>query len=127
VSLIGGEFREAANTLYLREDMPLERMDWRMLVDVEVHLWANRATPLAQGAAGPRRHRARGPRPVPALRQPGGTVHDIDIGDGLPHAPRPRHPRGAPLHLVPNEQRRQQVGAKLRRALLAQHPGFTTL
>ena len=41
VSLVGGDFRDVAETvLYARRDMPVDRMDWRMLVDLDVWLWA---------------------------------------------------------------------------------------
>jgi hypothetical protein len=128
VSMIGGDYPEAADTLYLREDMPLDRMDWRMLVDVEVHLWANRTVPLgrAQQVVAAIAS-ARPARLVLRLGTHGGIVHDIEVGDGfhiraVRDIPAEHRFTWCPINLTGSG-----VGAKLRRALLAQHPAFTTL
>lgn len=47
VSHIGGSFGSlCAATLYVHEDMPAPRMDWRMLVNLEVWFWADDTVPL---------------------------------------------------------------------------------
>lgn len=38
VSLVGGEFTETV--LYVKPDMPADAMDWRMLVNLDVWVWA---------------------------------------------------------------------------------------
>lgn len=87
VSLIGGAFGKlAAATLYVNEDVPVERLDWRMLVNLEVWLWADAGTPLERllqlldGIA-----RAR-PRRLCLRFDQGAETHDIDLGSGY-HMP----------------------------------------
>jgi|GEM_PF-3136856 hypothetical protein len=47
VSLIGGEFGSVASVaLYVRQDAPLDRFDWRMLVNLEVWVWADSSVGL---------------------------------------------------------------------------------
>jgi hypothetical protein len=128
VSMIGGEFSEAADTLYVRDDMPLERMDWRMLVDADVHLWANRTIPLARVLRVTDDIARARPRTL-FLRfgKPTGEVHDVQVGDGF-HMPRIREIAAEhTFSWCPTNNGGTRTGAKLRAALLAQHPAFTTL
>lgn len=99
VSMIGGEFDEvAASTLYLRPDMPLERMDWRMLVNLEVWLWASDKVPLPRvlqaldgiARARPWRLCLRFDHPYHFDAADGTRyhfdTHDVDVGQGF-HLP----------------------------------------
>jgi hypothetical protein len=127
VSMIGGEYPEAADTLYLREDMPLERMDWRMLVDVEVHLWANRKCRWAACSRLSRQSRAPGPRGLSCASEPTAASCTTSKSATASTCARSRHPREHRFTWCPINLTGSGVGAKLRRALLAQHPAFTTL
>lgn len=49
VSLIG-QVAETL-TLFVHDDMPLDRMDWRMLVNVETIVWADSSVPFDRIAA----------------------------------------------------------------------------
>lgn len=95
VSAIGGDFgRVASATLYVHEDMPADRMDWRMLVNLEAWVWADRTVPLVRllqlldgvARARPRRLCLRFDQPwswvSPAGREFVADVHDVDIGEG---------------------------------------------
>jgi len=46
VSVVVGRGEAPYPALYLHDDMPLERMDWRMLVNLDVWLWAGFSVPL---------------------------------------------------------------------------------
>lgn len=96
VSTIGGDFGGlAAATLYVHGDMPVERMDWRMLVNLEAWLWADRSVKLARvlqlldgiARARPRRLCLRFDEPwswvSPAGHEYEAQTHDVDIGTGF--------------------------------------------
>lgn len=127
VTLVGGDYPYAADTLYLREDMPLERMDWRMLVDVVVHVWADRTVPLAKvlrvvddiAHARPRLLYLRFGSPD--------APHEIEVGDGLHFARVLDIPAEHSFSWCPFNLTGSATGAKLRRSLLAQHPAMTRL
>lgn len=98
VSLIGGEFRDvAALTLHVHADMPADRLDWRMLVNLEVWVWADATVPLERvllvldriAQARPKRLCLRFNHRFTFSGADGGTetidLHDLDIGDGFHH------------------------------------------
>jgi hypothetical protein len=98
VSLIGGSFGDvAAVTLHVHADMPAERLDWRMLVNLEVWLWADASIPLERvvlladriARARPKRLCLRFDHRFAFANGDGGTetidTHDLDIGDGFHH------------------------------------------
>lgn len=95
VSLIGGEFYDCADTaLFVHDDMPAERLDWRMLVNLEVWVWANGSVPLDRvlqvldgiARARPRRLCLRFEHAWGFTGKSGRQIevklHDLDIGDG---------------------------------------------
>jgi hypothetical protein len=93
VSTIGGEFG-ARSVLYVHDDMPAERLDWRMLGKLEVWLWsdpsvkAERTLQLLDGIAHalPRRLVWRFDEHWSAVGLLGTEfeqdTHDVDIGTG---------------------------------------------
>lgn len=128
VSMIGGTFPAAAATLYVRDDTPLERLDWRMLVNLDVWLWADRSIALSKvhavlGATA----RARPKSLFLRFGNPQGIVHDIEVGIGE-HLPAVMEfPAVHQFTWCPTNNAASKVGAQLRRSLLAQHPAFTIL
>jgi hypothetical protein len=98
VSLIGGTFGDcAATALYVHADMPAERLDWRMLVNLEAWIWADASIPLERillladriAKVRPRRLVLRFDRPFSHTwddcekeRTASFDTHDVDIGSG---------------------------------------------
>jgi hypothetical protein len=84
VSLVGGQFD--ALTLYLRADMPIDRLDWRMLADLRVAVEASPAADPglilqvvhAIAAAKPEELRLH-------FATPNGELHQVDVGTGVHH------------------------------------------
>lgn len=85
VAMDGGNFDGTA--LYLRPDMPLDRMDWRMLVNLEVWLWATPAVPLERVLDTALRIAHVKPSRLILRFDDGEQVHDIDIGSGTHRGP----------------------------------------
>lgn len=83
--------------LTLRSDEPTERMDWRMLVNLDVWVWADETQPLDRLIAVLRDIVAMKPKTL-AVRflDPTGEVHDVDCGSAT-------HMAGAPAHGIPDE------------------------
>lgn len=118
---------ELGRAIYVKADMPLERLDWRMLVDLQVHLIASAAVPLrsllrvARDIAGAR------PKRLTVRFDADGASHDVDVGHGLHQAPIDDIP---PIHAftwTPMDLTLTETGAKLRRALLGELPMWSTL
>lgn len=87
VSLVGGHYDDvAAATLYARQDMPVDRMDWRMLVNLEVWLWASPSAALQWLLATASRIAHARPRSLVLRFEQADDLHDVDIGTGL-HIP----------------------------------------
>src|ERR1035437_6484283 len=81
VSLVGGNFTETA--LFVRDDMPLNRLDWRMLVDLDVWVWATKKVALASVIAVT--HAVAKAKPKTLFLRFEDTqkhVHDVDVGSG---------------------------------------------
>jgi hypothetical protein len=128
VSMVGGDFADVAErTLHVRDDMPIERLDWRMLVDLQVWLWANagvaldRLMQVVDGIA-----RAR-PRGFALQFEHGGQAHGIDFGVGV-HVPAVLNlPAVHEFLWAPTTINGTRLEQQLRRAALARHPRRTVL
>lgn len=143
VALAGPDFvSDAAITIRVRDDMPAERLDWRMLVNLDV--WVMADSTVALGAvqlhldriarARPRRlflrfahqHRYQvefqGEISVHSV-----DMHDIEVGDGRHHPAVLDIPAVHQFVWCPTNNAGTPLGAKLRKALLTKHPAFTTL
>ena len=85
--------------LYLRSDMPVDRMDWRMLVDCEVWLWASLTTPFDRLERVARDIAEVVPsRLVVRFTDRSGELHDIEVGSGS-------HRKGIPdLGIAPEHE-----------------------
>lgn len=124
VSLVGGEFEQPA--MYAHKDMPWDRMDWRMLVNLDVWLWAGPAAALDWVLNTTERVARARPKSL-FLRFEQGGVHDVEVGEGL-HIPEvqglpPQHSfTWTPINCSGTEW-----SARLRKALIAVHPCWTEL
>lgn len=88
VSLIGGDFNDIAETvLYARSDMPTDRMDWRMLVDLDVWLWVGPDAPMEWIAETAWRIAQARPRELLIRFEAREAIHDINLGSGTHRAP----------------------------------------
>lgn len=134
VSLVGGEFDQTA--LYVRPDMPMARMDWRMLVNLDVWVWANAGaaldwvleTTLAIARARPSDLYLR-------FQDPTGQMHDVAVGRGF-HHPQVNPPAGvdaAPVpalhdfHWCPINVGGSALGNRLQKALKAKQKAHSLL
>jgi hypothetical protein len=87
VSLIG-TIEGSETTLYVHDDMPAERMDWRMLVNLEVWIWSDPSVALSRllnivdriARARPRRLVLRLNYPYRFTWSDDERVHDEEIG-----------------------------------------------
>ena len=117
---------EHYGSLAVTDDMPLDRLDWRMLVNLDVHLIAGPAAALkrvlavAAGIANAR------PKSLYLRFQHDGW-HDVEIGTGL-HLPAVLDiPATHRFTWLPINCSGTAVGAKLRQALRSQHADWTEL
>lgn len=125
VSMTGDEWDET--TLHLYADMPIKSLDWRMLVDLDVWLWANvsvaldRVTEVAMQIARVR------PKTLFVRFEADGAVHDVQFGDGF-HRPKILDlPAVHEFSVCITNNTGSKIGAALRRALMAKTNGAVTL
>lgn len=123
VSLIGGTFSDLTDTtLHVHDDMPIERMDWRMLVNIEVVVWANGTVPLdkvlqvVDGIA-----RARPKRLVLRFEHKD-RCHDVEIGAGFHLQAIREIPSIHEFLWMPITHTGSDVENRLRAALVQKHP-----
>ncbi len=76
----------AALTLYVHDDMPRERMDWRMLVNLDVWLCVSRRDALADIVEVAYRIARCRPADLIVRFEEGEQLHDVRVGTGL-HTP----------------------------------------
>ena len=140
VSLIGGGFdKVAAATLYVHDDTPIERLDWRMLVNLEVWLWASGSVPLdrvlhlldAIARVRPRRLCLRFDHAWSWVSDDGiefkADTHDVDVGTGY-HVPAIRDlPAVHEFHWEPIALNWTPIERRLQRAALGKHALGTVL
>jgi hypothetical protein len=125
VSLVGGEY--PAYTLHARQDMPQDRMDWRMLVDLQVWVWAGVSAPMdwIVGTVG-RIAQAR-PKELLVRFQHGDVVHDVEVGAGEHRAAVLEFPAVHEFIWLPLNLGGTCLGARIRGALRAKHKDWTKL
>lgn len=128
VSLVGGQFNDvAATTLYAHADSPVDRMDWRMLVNLEVWIWAGPSAALEWLLETTSRIAHARPRKLALRFESKGELHDVDVGTGL-HTPAVRDLSSLHTFLwLPTDLSDTPISAKLRGALLAKHERWTQL
>lgn len=130
VSLVGGSHL-GATVLHVRQEMPVDRIDWRMLVNLPVVVWANSRAPLSWLVATTARIAAARPSDlVVRFEHQNGEdreAHDIEVGHGT-HIPAvsdipPHHAFWwGPIRLSPTH-----IAKGIQKALEAKHSFGTTL
>lgn len=110
-----------APAVYVKADMPLDRLDWRMLVNLQVWLYADAGVALDRVLKVARSIAAIRPGEL-VLRFNADGLHDVEVGAAC-HFPGVADLQ--PVHQFtwnPINLSCTAIGAKLRRALLAEHP-----
>lgn len=115
----------AGTVLTLRSDDTAERIDWRMLVNLDVWVWADEGQPLDRVVSVVRDIVDVSPRSL-YLRfvDPQGNVHDVDCGTGThrPGAPRLGIPAEHTFLFCPVNSAGSRLGRELCRALSRINP-----
>ena len=120
VSLVGQHFTETA--LFLRPDMPADRLDWRMLVNLDVWVWASAEVSMQWIVDTTWRIARVRPKELTVRFEHSGHVHDVDCGSGH-HLPAVADI--APVHQfqwAPINVGGTALGKRIKQALLAAHP-----
>lgn len=120
VSLVGKRFTETA--LYLRPDMPEDRMDWRMLVNLDVWVWAGAQASLDRITTTLWRIAAARPRELVLRFEAGTRVHDINCGSGHHAQAVAGLPPEHGFWWLPMNVGGTEIGARIVRALTAKYP-----
>lgn len=128
VSLIGGDFTDIAPTaLYARADMPIERLDWRMLVDLDVWLWAGPDAPMELIADTAWRIAQARPRELLLRFETATHIHDLNLGMGTHRPSAAGLPPEHGFWWLPINVGGTGIGYRILKALRAKHPTETTL
>lgn len=115
------------NALFVRDDMPLERMDWRMLVNVQVWLLASPSVALDRVLRAARDIARVRPARLTLRFEAGGQLHDVDVGSAHHVAPFENFPAVHEFTWHPLDLTLTSVGARLRQALVSELPMWSTL
>lgn len=128
VSLIGGNFEAFTSAaLYVRPQMPVERLDWRMLVNLDVWLIGSKDAALDWLLATASRIAQAQPHELVLRFGDGGDWHDVEIGTGLHIPPVADLPAVHRFDWVPINCSGTRLGSQLRRALINTHARWTRL
>lgn len=127
VSVVLGDTTEAAPAIYVKADMPVDRLDWRMLVNLPVWVWAGPGVEVARLLRICRAIAAVRPSRLTVRMEAQGQVHDVDVGHGLHCRPIGTDPAVHEFTWTPMDLTRTELGAKLRRALVAELPMWSAL
>lgn len=143
VSLIGGQYADcAAMTLHVQDDTPIDRLDWKMLVNLEVWIWADPSVPLSKltvladriAQVRPRRLVLRFDHPFKFTWNDGKKdieesidTHDVDIGSGYHNQGIGELPATHAFLWCPIPCNGTPLEHQLRRALRATHTPGTWL
>jgi hypothetical protein len=119
VSLVGQSFPHT--TLYCRPDVPAERFDWRMLVNLEVWVWASAAIPMDWITATVWRIANVRPKELALRFEHQDCLHDIDCGSGHHHAAIGNIPASHGFCWLPLNTSGTELGSRIKKALTAQH------
>jgi hypothetical protein len=120
VSLVGQEFEQTA--LYLRPDVAPDRFDWRMLVNLDVWVWASPAASLDWVIETVWRIAKSRPAELALRFEHGDKTHDIDCGTGIHHPAIADIPAVHEFIWLPINTGGSALGYRILRALTAQHP-----
>lgn len=125
VEMTGGAWD--VTTLYLDDTMPVDKLDWRMLVNLEVWLWANPKVQLDRLTETALRIAKTRPKTLFVRFEAGDQIHDVQVGDGFHLVP----PSPLPAHHIFNvcisNNSGTKLGASMRRALMSKFQGLKTI
>jgi hypothetical protein len=109
-----------AAPLYVRSDVPVERLDWSMLVNLDVWVWAGPSEPLDRVVALTVSIAKVKPKSLfLRFEDRRGHIHDVEIGSGTHHLGAPDHGI-APEHsflFCPINSAGTRIGRGLQQAL----------
>lgn len=125
VAMSGGEFSGTA--LYVRPEMPTDRMDWRMLVNLKVCIWASAEVSLSRLVDTVSRVASVRPDTLVLHFDDGQKVHQIDVGRAI-HWPailefNPVHE----FYWCPINLGFSSIGGSLVKALQTKHKDWSVL
>jgi hypothetical protein len=119
--------RDIPGALVVKKDMPVDRMNWRMLVNLDVYVAANRSADLSWLLETTSRIAQCRPANLHVRFEDGDELHDVEVGEGL-HLPSVGGlPAVHSFDWVPINCSGTQMGARLRKALIQKHPRWTAL
>jgi hypothetical protein len=118
--------RGVSGSLVVNKDMPLDRLDWRMLVNLDVHVVAGKDWQLGVLLDIVSRVAAARPKSL-YIRFDHDGLHDVEVGTGT-HLPAVLDiPAQHNFTWVPINCSGTSTGARLRKALIQKHPRWTVL
>lgn len=118
--------RQTPNALSVKRDMPADRLDWRMLVNLDVQLLADRTVDLGWLLDTTSRIAHVRPAFLGIVFEDEG-VHDVEVGTGT-HIPEVLElPAQHSFTWVPINCSGTLTGSRLRQALIAKHSRWTVL
>lgn len=126
VSVVLTDDSQPAPALYVKDDMPIDRLDWRMLVNLEVWLWASPEVPMSRWMRVAKAIAAVRPLRLTLRFEVDGQVHDVDVGHGL-HTDLPESPAVHEFTWTPMDLSLTPLGAQLRRELASALPKWSVL
>lgn len=80
VSLVGGDFAETV--LYVKPDMPVDAMDWRMLVNLDVWVWGGVGAAIERIVATAWRVAQSRPAQLHVRFEHKQAMHEVECGTG---------------------------------------------
>jgi hypothetical protein len=125
VTMVGDEWD--VPTLRLYSDLSTAGLDWRMLVNLEVWLWANASVPLDRILDVAMQIAAVRPKTLFVRFEHAGRVHDVQIGDGFHLSGFDDIPAIHEFHFCISNNTGSKFGASMRRALMNRTNGLRML
>lgn len=119
--------RDIPDALVVNKDMPVDRLNWRMLVNLDVHVVANRSADLGWLLETVSRIAHCRPQSLCIRFDDGDELHDVEVGEALHLQSIGGLPAVHSFDWVPINCSGTQTGARLRKALIQKHPRWTTL
>lgn len=126
VSLVPQPF-DGMTALYVRDDMPVQRLDWRMLVDLDVWVWTTKAVPLATVLGVTHAVARARPKTLFLRFEEADRVHDIDVGSGWHHGAVGDIPAHHEFRWWPQRTVSTTLATRLQQALCRQQPARSFL
>lgn len=125
VEMTGGAWD--VTTLYVDEGMSIDRLDWRMLVNLDVWIWTNPKVALERVTETALRIAKARPKTLFVRFETGEHVHDVELGDGFHLVPPDPFPPIHQFRVCISNNTGSKVGAAMRRALMSKFNGIELL